>query len=99
GLLFLLCPGSIWRRRSFLWRSTAFHFPKDLLDIANVTHFRELHESDFEMKPRLRRPSQFVLDTKQHVEEADQVLLGECLRPRCQSTFLLGAAENLFVEA
>src|SRR5438477_2265120 len=42
---------------------------KDILYIANVTDLRELHESDFQMEPRLRRPTQFAFEPEQSVEE------------------------------
>src|SRR5262249_29009293 len=35
---------------------------KDILDIANVTDLRELHESNFQMESRLRRPTQFAFE-------------------------------------
>src|SRR5207237_716539 len=33
--------------------SVAFHFAQHFFDIAHVTDFREFHESDFQVEPRL----------------------------------------------
>src|SRR5438876_523197 len=51
----------------------------DFLDISNVRGLCELDETDFQMKARLRRPTQIVFEPKQQIESSDEILFGKPL--------------------
>src|SRR5262245_15925008 len=59
------------------WRCATFGFAKDFFNISNVSDFRELDKADFQMESGLRCPPKFAFETKQHVENSNQILFRE----------------------
>ena len=72
---------------------------EDIFYVANMADLRELYESDFKVKARLRRPAQFTFESKEHIKKSYKVLLRKTLRARSESSLFFGAAENLFFKA